>query len=83
MEIREVIKEVPVDRPVEVTKEIVRNEYIEVPVSNSADTRAWQIAKRRVLDMNPNKSMRAVELFRLVEEVKDLALSGDPQGNMS
>lgn len=60
-----------------------RTEFVEVAVSNSADQRAWQIAKRKVLDCSPHKRWRPVELFRLVEEVKDLVLSGDPDGTIN
>lgn len=57
-------------------------EYVEVPVSNSADEKAWRTAKRKTLDRFGTKPIHPVEFFRLVEDIKELALSGDPQGNI-
>ncbi len=57
-------------------------QYVEVPVPNSADTKAWRFAKQRMLAHNPNKTFRAVDLFREVEAIKELALSGDPDGTL-
>lgn len=50
---------------------------------NSADTKAWRIARQRYLAHNPTKPVRAVELFRELEEIKELALSGDPTGTLN
>jgi hypothetical protein len=41
------------------------------------------VAKERFLAHNPNKPVRAVELFRELEAIKELALSGDPTGTLA
>ena len=64
-------------------REIQRvTEYVEVPVSNSADAKAWRTAKRKFLDRFPHRAVNAVDFFRTVEELKELALSGDPTGTL-
>jgi hypothetical protein len=62
---------------------ITKTVYVEVPVPNSADSKAWRVAKERYLVHNPNKPIRAVELFREMEQIKELALSGDPTGTLA
>ena len=57
-------------------------EYVEVPVSNSADSKAWRTAKRKYLNHHSTKPVRPVEFFRELEELKELALSGDPTGTL-
>lgn len=53
-----------------------------MPVSDSADEKAWRVAKRKFLTRTPSRLVNPIQFFRDVEDVKRLALSGDPHGTI-